>query len=110
MILGVVGPGIDDLPGTGGALTPHFSTSQRCTAKKNISAPGMTNTCRAKNRLSESPPMIGPPRAARPPRAQHRHPAGHRPGDGQAPVGVRIPTEDLARKEHAQRAEAETRP
>ena len=50
-----------DRPGTGGALTPQRSTSHRWIARKNINAPGMMNTCNAKNRLSESLPMIGPP-------------------------------------------------
>ena len=66
----------------------------------------MTKTCRAKNRLSESPPITGPPRSSADDLGpDDRHPPGHRPADGQAPVGVRVPAEDLAGEEHAQRAE-----
>ena len=39
------------------------------------------------------------------PRPEDRHLPGHRPADRQAPVGVRVPAEDLAGEEHAQGAE-----
>ena len=85
---------------------PRLSTSQRWTARKSSKAPGMTKTCRAKKRLSESPPITGPPRSRRTTHGpEDRHAPGHRPADRQAPVGVRVPAEDLAGEEHAQGAE-----
>ena len=40
---------------------PAFEHQPEMQCQQASSRPGMTNTCRAKNRLSVSPPMIGPP-------------------------------------------------
>ena len=72
----------------------------------------MTNTCKAKNRLSVS---AADDRTAQQQidqiRPHHRHPPGHRRADAHAPVSVGIPAQDLPGEGHAQRqAAAKARP
>jgi len=48
-------------PGIGHSLMPSFKTINRWRQTNPIRSPGITNTCKAKNRERVAPAMIGPP-------------------------------------------------